>query len=156
MVLDSLGVHSGNPLADPDRKQKPVDHIVPFTTMPGEAAAFRGERDRLAWLGDHQAIAAQATDDLRCGDVSDAELFGEWCDPALAVALDQVEDRLNVVLRGLGSMVAAGALEALAVIRVWQSNVQSLIVSIVASRVLHADASVSSAAEYLHHSILAR
>lgn len=112
MVFHSFGVVFGGFFADSECKEEAEDDFVSFFCLGGEGRAFFCQLEALVGGRVDVAFSGQPLDGLGDGDGGDSQAGGDVDRPGLAGLVDQGLDELDIVLRGLQSMVAPGALKS--------------------------------------------
>ena len=112
MVFHSFGVVFGGFFADSECQEEAEDDFVAFLGSGGEGRAFFCQLEALVGGRVDVAFSGQALDGLGDRDRGDAEAGGDVHCPRLTGLVDEGLDEFDVVLSGLQSMVAPGALES--------------------------------------------
>ncbi len=112
VMLDAFGVPAGVWFRYTQREQESEDRFVSLPGVGGQSLTGRSEPDWPVRLGLDQARLLQAGDDAGDRDVRDAHVGGKVLDAALALAVDEVGDRFDVVLGGLERVIRPDLLEA--------------------------------------------
>ncbi len=112
MVFHSFGVVFGGFAADSERQEETEDDFVSFFCLGGEGSSFFGQLQAFVGGGVDVSFSDQALDGLGDRDRGDTQAGGDVHGPRLAGLVDQGLDEFDVVLRGLQSVVAPGALES--------------------------------------------
>ncbi len=110
VVLDALRINRGDAFADADGEEEAEDDVMALAALTGEFPPFGGQGYRSIGGGFDVALGLKALDDADHSDVADAEALGEIADAALVGGFDDGFDGLDVVLCGLGGVIAPGAL----------------------------------------------
>jgi len=104
MVLDALGINRGLLGRNTDRPQKGEHDRVPLAGPLGEGAALVGQLDGAIGRGGHEALISQTRDDPRDGDMAHTHHRGQVADAGGPDSVDDLGDRLDIVLSGFVTM----------------------------------------------------
>lgn len=98
---------AGGRLVDAEGEQERDDRLVSGLARFGQLASLRGQVNRFVWRGADVALALESGDDAADGDMRERELPGQRRDPRRLAEIEQLRDRLAVVLRRLDGVLAA-------------------------------------------------
>lgn len=110
VVLNSFGVRSRRLFSDSEGKQKLIDDLMSAETGVRQFSSALREFDWFVLFDLHQAVPLESPHGADDRDVTDAEMFGEVCDAAHIVFIDDFGDCFNVIFGKLRGMVIANSL----------------------------------------------
>ncbi len=100
-MLHPLRVASRLHRTNAQGQQKREDDLVTLAALRGDLLAFGGQSNRPVWLRHRQAFSGQTRDGANNGDMGNAHVPGQVLDPAFTLAVNDVGNPFDVVLRGL-------------------------------------------------------
>jgi len=102
VMLDAFGVCVGNRRVDTQHDQEIAHDPVALARHGRKLLALRGEKNRPVRLARYQAVALKPLDGVVHRGIGHAEPACEVHDARLSHLVDQVGDKLDIVLRDLG------------------------------------------------------
>src|SRR5262245_29120218 len=105
VMLDALGIACGVGRGDANGAQERKNCFVPLASDGGQSFALSGQADRPMRRGLDKFLFLQARDDTNDRHVRNAEVLGQVLDAALTMPMQDVRNRLDVILCSFHRMV---------------------------------------------------
>ncbi len=110
MMLQALGINRRDLGRHPDGQKEPIPHLMAYAARLCQTADLARELDWPVGFGCHQTVSLKPADGPDHRHVAHRKTFGKVTHSAFIRSINQVRDRLDVVLGHLTRMIATGPL----------------------------------------------